>query len=68
MGSQKLLKMAEEQRNSSAEMDSIKLHLDAASEYDLEVEVVHAALSAMKENPNLSINAAIVTGYNEWVK
>jgi len=39
-----------------------------ALDFDLEAEVVYAALRAMKDNPNLSIVDAMQQGFNEWVK
>jgi len=39
-----------------------------ANAHDLEAEVVLSALQAMKENPNQSIQDAMATGFNEWIK
>lgn len=54
--------------NTVEELFTIVQNLEEAAKYGLQYEVVHASLKAMKENPNLSVDAAIVTGYNEWVK
>ena len=48
-----------------ADIDNV---LSEAREYKLETEVVWSALTAMKDNPNLSIKDAINIGYREWVK
>ena len=42
--------------------------LEAASDYNLGVEVIASALIALKENPSISIDEALDIGYNEWVK
>lgn len=35
---------------------------------DLCVEILWSAMNALKQNPNLSIQEAIETGYGEWIK
>jgi len=57
-----------EKGNVVEELFAIVQNLEEAAKYGLQYEVVHASLKAMKENSNLSIDAAIVTGYNDWVK
>ena len=42
--------------------------LEDAKRYGLEAEVVTFALKYMKQDPTLSISAAITYGYDEWVK
>lgn len=42
--------------------------LCGAKKYGMEVEVVTQALMDMKANPSLSIEQAMVNGFNEWVK
>lgn len=62
------IKIPENKDNIVEELFTIVQNLEEATKYGLQYEVVHASLKAMKENPGLSIDAAIVTGYNEWVK
>ena len=50
------------------EFRAVRLTLGEAIEAGLEVEVVVFALKAMKENPSLTIEEAILIGYDEWVK
>jgi hypothetical protein len=42
--------------------------LAMASNHGLEAEVFISALKAIKENPELSIEDAMVVGYQEWIK
>lgn len=42
--------------------------LEDAQKYGLEAEVVTFALKYMKQDPTLSISAAITYGYDEWLK
>lgn len=60
--------MPQKQSQTGREMDRINSYLNQSKEYGLEVEVIHAALKAMKENPDLSIVSAMVSGFNEWMK
>jgi len=50
------------------EFRAVKLTLAEAIDAGLEVEVVVFALKAMKENPSLTIEEAILIGYEEWIK
>lgn len=42
--------------------------LEEAAEAGLIAEVVVWALMAMKEDPAISVDDAIIVGYNEWIK
>ena len=42
--------------------------LEEADEYGLKAEVTVFALNSMKNNPELTIEAALIAGYQEWVK
>ena len=42
--------------------------LEEADEYGLKAEVTVFALNAMKNNPELTIEAALLAGYQEWIK
>jgi hypothetical protein len=42
--------------------------LDSAKEYGLEVEVVVWALEAMRMNPGMLPEEALMEGYDEWIK
>lgn len=50
------------------EFRAVKLTLAEAIDAGLEVEVVLFALRAIKENPSLTIEEAILAGYDEWIK
>jgi hypothetical protein len=50
------------------QMDAVKIAIDGASEYGLEVEVITWALKALKKNPELNISEAVSIGFYEWVK
>ncbi len=42
--------------------------LTDAQKYRLEAEVVYWALKYMQENPTLTIDDAIIMGYEEWIR
>lgn len=50
------------------DLDFINICLNKASDYNLEAEVIWAALQAMKQDPSLSINEAMQAGMDEWIK
>lgn len=50
------------------EFRAVEFALKEAINDGLEVEVVVFALKAMKENPSLTIEEAILVGYDEWIK
>lgn len=52
----------------SIDMQQVDDCLDIAKEQGLEVEVVFWALRYMKQDPSLTIAAAINLGLQEWVK
>ena len=52
----------------SADMDAVSEGLQIASNYRLEVEVITFALYAMRNNPNITIEEAMIAGVEEWVK
>ena len=49
-------------------MKSVRIALEDAKEYGLEVEVITWALKYLKEDPTISIDQAISYGYYEWIK
>lgn len=46
----------------------ISEYLEVSREYNLEAEVVYFALNAMKKDRSLSIEEAMASGFNEWIK
>lgn len=62
------MKMTEEQSEIGKQLDSVAETLKFASEYGLECEVILFALLAMKDNPLLSIDEALIIGESEWIK
>jgi predicted transcriptional regulator len=49
-------------------MENVRIALEDAKEYGLEVEVITWALKYLKEDPTISIDQAISYGYYEWIK
>lgn len=50
------------------ELLNVSNALDFSKERGLESEVFLWSLKAMKENPNLTIEEALISGVNEWIK
>lgn len=50
------------------DMNAVSEALISAGQFNLQVEVVHSALDAMKGNPTQTISDAIFSGLEEWVK
>lgn len=50
------------------DLEYISNCLEGAKAFGLEAEVVWAALQAMKSDPSMSIDAAMLEGMNEWIK
>jgi hypothetical protein len=50
------------------DLEAISLALQEAKNYGLEVEVIYSALKEMKMNGAITIEMAINSGLNEWVK
>lgn len=42
--------------------------LEWSQEYNMVPEVIWSALQAMKQDPSISIQEAMLYGYNEWIK
>jgi predicted RNA methylase len=59
----KLIKMS-----AQTDMKVISVLLDEAMEHGLEVEVIYAALKAIKEDETISPAQAFQFGMDEWVK
>jgi hypothetical protein len=51
-----------------SEFKAIEEVLHSIKPYGLEAEVIHYALRAMKANPEMTIEDAIWSGHNEWIK
>lgn len=51
-----------------SEFKAINTVLNSVKPYGLEPEVILWALYAMKANPEMSIEDAIWSGHNEWIK
>lgn len=54
--------------SAQTEMKVISVLLDEAMDNGLEVEVIYAALKAMREDETLTPGQAFQEGMNEWVK
>lgn len=50
----------------SDEMNDIQRALSKAASYDTKIEVIHAAMIAMRNNPQLSIKEAFDEGLLQW--
>ena len=50
------------------EMNYIAECIISAEKYGLETEVIHCALQSMKQNPKLTIQEAMQSGVDEWIK
>lgn len=49
-------------------LSNIQMILEESNHYDLLPEVVVWSLMAMKEDNSLTIEEALLIGYNEWIK
>ena len=54
--------------NVDIDITTIKVALEMAKEYNLEVEVITWAMKALKEDNKLTISQAISIGVAEWLK
>lgn len=62
------LSWKEENKEFQEAFQTVATRLHLAEQYGLVAEVVVWALKAMKEDPTLMYDEAIMIGYNEWIK
>ena len=54
--------------DSDRDLDNIHRTLRKSNSYNLTTEVVWSALTAIRDNPDITTLQAMEIGYNEWVK